>query len=374
MKYKVYRNWRDLPQNSDALFTNSEKESLFLSQEWFEAVTKHITNTEQELLLACVIKCTDTDVVESEESVNKNTGINSNKKRNEKLLAVLPILTNTNKEWTSLCHRYSSLYSVICVDDQQQEVLHCLCKGLKELPFEYLTLAPIADNDEKLTKLQQGMEISGIECNRNYHSYNWYHKTHGQSFAEYMSDRPSKIRNTIVRKQRKLERDCGYKIELHSCSESDNSNDMKQALSDYHGIYKKSWKANEQHESLVKNITHDFTKHCWTRLAILSVNGEPIAAHLWFVVAGKANIFRLVYDQTWKQYSPGSILMSYLLEYVIDIDKVDEIDFLSGNDAYKKDWMSERRKRVSLVCVKKEKESIKQPKGLLDRFFKFLRR
>jgi len=41
------------------------------------------------------------------------------------------------------------------------------------------------------------------------------------------------------------------------------------------------------------------------------------------------------------------------MEYVIDIDKVDEVDFLTGNDAYKQDWMSERRQRYALSCVKK---------------------
>lgn len=34
------------------------------------------------------------------------------------------------------------------------------------------------------------------------------------------------------------------------------------------------------------------------------------------------------------------------------IDKVEEIDFLTGNDAYKQDWMSRRRERSALSCVK----------------------
>ena len=126
-------------------------------------------------------------------------------------------------------------------------------------------------------------------------------------------------------------------------------------MTDYHAIYKHSWKANEQYETFVEDVIHQFSKRTWPRLAVLTVDGRPIAAQLWFVVAGKASIFRLVYDESWKQYSPGSILMSYLMEYVIDMDKVTEIDFLSGNDAYKKDWMSERRERFTLVCEKREK-------------------
>ena len=31
-----------------------------------------------------------------------------------------------------------------------------------------------------------------------------------------------------------------------------------------------------------------------------------------------------------------------MMEHVIDVDQVEEIDFLTGNDAYKQDWMSAR--------------------------------
>ena len=71
----------------------------------------------------------------------------------------------------------------------------------------------------------------------------------------------------------------------------------------------------------------------------------------------KASIFKLNYDKAWKQYSPGSILMAFLIQHVIDNDKVGEIDFLTGNDAYKQDWMSERRERWRLNCINKMTKS-----------------
>jgi len=101
---------------------------------------------------------------------------------------------------------------------------------------------------------------------------------------------------------------------------------------------------------------------------VLFVKQQPVAAQLWFVLHGKANIFRLAYDQAWKQYSPGSILTSFLMEYVIDTDNVTEIDFLTGNDTYKQDWMSERRERWALSCVKRRK-----PTGMFDFFSESLK-
>jgi len=176
-----------------------------------------------------------------------------------------------------------------------------------------------------------------------------------------MAARPSVLRNTIARKQRKLEREHGYNIRLFIGDE------VPQAMPDYHTVYRASWKANEQYTSFLDGMVAAFSKSGWSRLAILYIQGQPVAAQLWLVLHDKASIFRLSYDETWKHYSPGSILTSFLMEYVIDIDKVEEVDFLTGNETYKQDWMSERRERWVLSCAKDSKPSSK-----FERFVKSL--
>ncbi len=137
---------------------------------------------------------------------------------------------------------------------------------------------------------------------------------------------------------------------------------------DYYFVYNASWKAKEQYTSFLNNIVTEFSNLGWTRLAILYIGKQPIAAQLWFVNARKAYIFRLAYDEEWKSYSPGSILTGFLMEYVLDIDKVHEIDFLTGNDSYKQDWMSIRRECTALSCIK-----IKKTKGKYIRIFERLK-
>ena len=178
-----------------------------------------------------------------------------------------------------------------------------------------------------------------------------------------MAARPAKLRNTISRKKRKLEREHGYEIRLFTGDE------VPRSMSDYYAVYNASWKANEQNVGFLDGIVAGFSRQGWSRLAILYVKGQPVAAQLWFVHHGKASIFRLAYDEAWKPYSPGSILTSFLMEYVIDIDKVEEIDFLTGNDAYKQDWMSDRRERFVLSCVKSVK-----PAGKYELFVESLKR
>ena len=321
MKFACYTDWEQLPGSANSLFAQAEQESFFFSRPWFESLSAMTLDDDQSLLLACVVD-------------------------GSKLLALLPLVQSPGKTWFALNHRYSSLYRLLLSDHDQEQVLACLAQGLGELPVSAFLLEPVAGDDQELSGLQRAMEVAGFSCEHMFRFYNWVYHVRGQSFAEYMAGRPARLRNTIARKSRKLEREQGYEIRLFTGAE------VPAAMSDYYAVYSASWKANEQYVSFLDGIVAGFSRPGWSRLAVLYVKGQPVAAQLWFVLHGKANIFRLAYDKIWKPYSPGSILTSFLMEYVIDTDKVEEIDFLTGNDAYKQDWMSERRERFALSCVK----------------------
>ncbi|MDH5601061.1 MAG: GNAT family N-acetyltransferase [Gammaproteobacteria bacterium] len=337
MKFECYTNWDNLPESANTLFEQSAKDNIFYSRPWFENLSA-VLNGDNAMALACV--------------VNGDT-----------VLAILPLIKSTGKSWYSLKHRYTPHFSLLLADENKQQVLACLSIGLSQLPISGLILEPVARDDTHLAGLAQAMEATGFECNYFFRHYNWIYRVHGQSYHDYISARPARLRNTISRKTRKLERDHGYEIHLYS------GNEVPAAMPDYYAVYSASWKANEQYVSFLNNVVTRFSKKDWSRLAILYIEGQPAAAQLWFVHHGKASIFRLSYDEAWKQYSVGSILTAFLMEYVIDTDKVKEIDFLTGNDAYKQDWMSERRERYSLGCVKNAK-----PETWYERLFESLKR
>jgi hypothetical protein len=341
MKFVCYTDWEQLPESANAVFAEGEKCSLFFSRPWFENLSADALDDDHSMVLACVVA-------------------------ENKVMAILPLMQCAGKTWYSLKHRYTSLYSLVLSDkDQpevQQQVLACLVEGLSQLPITAFLLEPVADNDNRLNDLQRSMEVAGFNCDRIFRHYNWFYRVQGKSFEDYMAARPAKLRNTISRKKRKLEREYGYNIRLFT------GDDVPQKMSDYYTVYTASWKANEQYVDFLNDIVAGFSKQGWSRLAVLYVKEKPVAAQLWFVVHSKASIFRLSYHEAWKPYSPGSILTSFLMEYVIDIDKVDEIDFLTGNDTYKQDWMSDRRERFALSCVKSVK-----PAGLFELFIESLK-
>ena len=174
-----------------------------------------------------------------------------------------------------------------------------------------------------------------------------------------MSERPANLRNTIRRKLRKLEREHDYEIRLFKDADIDENQRKKaldKAMADYDVVYTASWKTNDFFSSFTPTLVKSLSRRGWLRLAILYINEQPIAAQIWFVAHSKANIYRLVFDEHWKRYSPGSILTEYLMHYVIDTDKVSEIDFLTGNDRYKQDWMSVRKERLGIIFSKPPKQ------------------
>lgn len=334
MRFKCYKDWEQLPDSAASLFDPCGKASMFFTREWFETLSATALEEGQSLLLVAVVSGTG--------------GVDEAEAGKSRLLALLPLLESTDEHWRSCSHRYTALYSLLLTEDRQDDVLNCLTEGLTQLPFQVLRLEPVADDDSNLQKLQSALESRGFECHRNFFFYNWYHLTKGQSFEVYMAARPAKLRNTIARKRRKLERERDCSIRMY------RGGDVEQALADYHAAYSSSWKAYEQYGTLLDALAINLAVPDWTRLAVLYIDGEAAAAQLWFVVQGKASIFRLAYDEAWKQYSPGSILTAWLMQYVIDTDGVKEIDFLTGNESYKQDWMSERRTRSRLVLGKKK--------------------
>ena len=326
MKFVCYTDWGQLPESADALFAQGEKDSIFFSRAWFGNLTATALDGDQAMVLACVVA-------------------------GDEVLAILPLMQRPGNTWFSLAHRYTTHYSLLLAEADQQRVLACLAEGLSQSPIRGVLLEPVAGNDNAISGLQRSMEAAGFSCDYSFRLYNWILRVQGQSYEDYMAARPARLRNTIVRKQRKLEREHGCEIRLFVGGE------VPPSMSDYHAVYGASWKANEQYAAFLDGIVAGFSRAGWSRLGLLYVKGRPVAAQLWFVAHGRASIFRLAYDETWRQYSPGSILTRFLMAYVIDIDGVDEVDFLTGNDAYKQDWMSERRERFALSCVKTIKPS-----------------
>lgn len=172
---------------------------------------------------------------------------------------------------------------------------------------------------------------------------NW-HLDVDQDWPTYLGSRQGKLRSTIKRKGRKFAA-AGGTLEIIVGRDR-----LEQAIDNFNLVYSRSWKKPEPYARFIPGLVRWLAAQGWLRLGIARLDGKPIAAEIWIVANGKANIFKLAHDQHYSVFAPGTLLTAHLMRHVIDHDHVREVDYLVGDDSYKADWMGHRRERWGIVA------------------------
>ena len=74
------------------------------------------------------------------------------------------------------------------------------------------------------------------------------------------------------------------------------------------------------------------------KITILKVNGELVGANLGLILKSRFYYYMpVLFSEKFNKYSPGKVLISYLIEWSIN-NKIDFFDFGLGDENYKKYW------------------------------------
>jgi hypothetical protein len=316
------------------------------SLEWYAALASHGLGSEQRIRIYAAFDAADEAV------------------------ALLPMRYAANVPWfaqrtlQSLATYYTSLYAPI-VDPQADlsAVLRSLCEALRadRAQWDLLDFAPLDDAAPATIALQEQLQRAGFAVHRYSRFGNWYLPTGQRSFADYFANRASQLRNTVNRKGKKLRAQPEIRIEVVSSAEA-----LEPHLAAYQQVYAASWKVPEPFVEFVPQMVRALCRRGWLRLGVVYLGAVPIAAQLWFVKTDAAYIFKLAYDEQHKSLSAGSVLTTTLMAHVMDVDRVAVVDYLTGDDAYKKDWMSQRRERIGLRVY--NQRSLRGALGALESF------
>ncbi|WP_232036662.1 GNAT family N-acetyltransferase [Qipengyuania flava] len=199
-------------------------------------------------------------------------------------------------------------------------------------------LAPLTDEDGSATALEIAFRDAGWLVAREVCDENHVLPVAGRSFAEYWATRPGKMRTTLKRKARK--------VEITILTHFDEA-----AWVEYRAVYESSWKPQEERADLLEAFARAEGAAGRIRLGIARAAGEPVAAQFWTVENGTAYIHKLAHIEAAKPLSAGTTLSAALFEHAIDIDGVELVDFGTGSDGYKRDWMEANRPRYRLTCL-----------------------
>jgi hypothetical protein len=243
-----------------------------------------------------------------------------------------------NQKTATLSSSLTNWYSMSCrpifggeeAEGQRLTILRALAsrmaKSRRITPILELSPVPVADGTSDLIK--QAFQKGGWTCLRHQSSTSWTADVAGKSFDDYWAARPGQLRSTVSRKSKKSD------IQIEILTRFDAV-----AWADYESVYTDSWKVPEGSSAFLRETAEFEAGAGCLRLGIARIEGQAVAAQFWTVEAGIASIHKLAHREEFKELSPGTLLSAALFRHVIDQDKVSIIDFGTGNDAYKADWM-----------------------------------
>jgi CelD/BcsL family acetyltransferase involved in cellulose biosynthesis len=121
-------------------------------------------------------------------------------------------------------------------------------------------------------------------------------------------------------------------------------------MDEYYLVYARSWKRPEPYPDFHRRLAEKLSARDELLLGMVYFEDQPVAAQMWVIHQRTASIVKLSYDETFKEYSFGTILTHKLISHVLSERTIDTIDYLTGDDRYKRDWMSSRRARLGIVA------------------------
>ena len=220
---------------------------------------------------------------------------------------------------------------------QSTELLTAIARDLRSKTHR-IDMAPLPAEDGSTAALERAFREAGWWIWRAQCDENHVLRVAGRRFADYWAQRPGKMRTTLKRKAKK--------VDVEILDHFDET-----AWRDYQSVYAESWKPAEERADILEQFARAEGAAGRLRLGIARADGVPVAAQFWTVENGTAYIHKLAHIEAAKPLSAGTTLSAALFEHVIDTDRVEMVDFGTGTDAYKRDWMEANRPRYRLTCL-----------------------
>jgi len=251
-------------------------------------------------------------------------------------VAVLPI-----------ANYYSTYNYPIYLKSASESLFRRFYQELNSQEWDLLEFGPVPKHSHIHKDLIRSLVVQNLRYVSYFQCVNWYLDVDGRSYYEYSLTLPKRLRNTINRKGKQLKGDQKLIIKIHA-----NEN-VVPWIKDFQSIYDKSWKPEEGYPDFIMEMLEKFSLLGWGRLGMAYYDGKPIASQFWLVKDDVAYIYKLAHVKGYERISSGTLLTAQLMEYVIDRDKVKKVDFLVGDEAYKRDWMSHSRELLRIVVFNK---------------------
>lgn len=322
----TFTHIRELPADAHALMSLAEQRHIELGADWYANLIDQVYAKESPTHQVCFHVL----------------------RRLNRTIAVLPTVTRMGRlgqDVGALSNFYTAIYAPVLAEGIEAEDLLPLTRALGRGGARAATyrFSPMDPTSREFGVLQRALKMAGLSTHSYFAFGNWYEPVQ-QNWSDYLQARSGQVRSTIKRSTKKFTAE-GGRLEIIPGGDR-----LEVGLAAFETIYSQSWKVPEPYPGFVPGLIRLCARRGWLRLGVAWLGDKPIAAQLWIIANGKADIYKLAYDEAYKGYSPGTLLTALLMQHAIDVDRVREIDYLIGDDPYKEAWMSSRRERWGLVA------------------------
>jgi len=269
--------------------------------------------------------------------------------------AVLPLRADGGRALHALANFYTALYAPLCAASCETGDLAAILKTVRrDVPrAASLKLSPMDPASAAWAMLLPALRQAGWKPFPFFAFGNWYQHI-DQDWAGYLAAREGVLRSTIKRAGKKFA-NAGGTLELITAPQ-----DVARGAAAWERVYNASWKKPEPYPDFMPGLLRTYAARGMLRLGVAWLDGAPIAAQVWLVAHGTAEIYKLAYDEAFKAHASGTLLTGMLMEQAIDRDGVRTIDYLIGDDPYKQAWTRDRRERMGVIAY-----NPRTPAGLL---------
>lgn len=343
-RVQVFRDYASLPPQYGQLLDAQEARTFFERREWFEFLLEEVYDDDQlmalyavedagsgQLLMFVPMRYTVVDAAARGADTVATLGHKENYA--PACFLVAPGFEDRRRELMT------ALFSYLRRSQRDSEPARA--DVIRLWPFELGT----ALGDD----VDAALRSAGFLVQHYANSHNTYEDCAGLDFDQYMAKRSSNHRYNSRRRQRNLEKEG----ELEFVMVKDNSDRAlyDRAIDDYILVSVHSWKpVGTTVSTPIIGLIHIAAEQGCLRLGILRLNGKPIAAQFWLISGGVACMMRPNYHGDYRKLAPGVVLTSMVIEQLLNVDKVDSLDFGYGDDEYKGKWVGSYRSYEGIMA------------------------
>ena len=179
--------------------------------------------------------------------------------------------------------------------------------------------------------------------NSDFHSYTYSIQLPDSVDNYFEGIEDKKFKGEFLRTEKKLSNE--HVVEIKNIQKEEQSFKPSDIIKQKIKNLKKNNKKHFLDRDLMNKFDNFYSNHKdIVKLSTLKLNQHLVAANLGFTYKKTFYYFMpTIYDDTYNKFSPGKVVISFLIKYAIS-EKIKEFDFGLGDEKYKSYWSNRKNK------------------------------